>query len=71
VYFRLIFYDSFPKIEKTPCDTLSYEQADARREKAAREEPHLLPDVVSSTDKIISSYIKDAVINCSGFSFIA
>ena len=54
-----------------PRDTLSFGQADAGREKAAPKDPHLLPDVVSSTDKIISSYIKDAVINCSGFSFTA
>ena len=54
-----------------PRDTLSFGQADAGREKAAREEPHLLPDVVSSTDKIISSYIKDAVHNCAILSFIA
>ena len=54
-----------------PCDTLSLGQADAGREKAAKGEPHLLPDVVSSKDKIISSYIKDAVHNCAILSFIA
>lgn len=53
-----------------PCAALPQGQTNAGHKKAAQEEPHPLPDVVSSTDKIISSYIKDAVISCSGFSFI-
>ena len=35
-----------------PCDTLSFGQADAGRIKAAKKEPHRLPDVVSFTDGI-------------------
>ena len=37
---------------KTPCDTLSVGQADAGRIKAAKKEPHRLPDVVTFTDGI-------------------
>lgn len=45
-----------------PCAALPQGQTNAGHKKAAQEEPHPLPDVVSSTDKIISSYIKDAVL---------
>ena len=35
-----------------PCNILSLRQTDARRDKTAKEEPHLLQDVVSSIHKI-------------------
>ncbi len=52
VYFKLMRLGTFQTIEKRPCDTLSVGQADAGRIKAAKKEPHRLPDVVSFTDEI-------------------
>ena len=61
---------SFQTIKK-PRDTLSLGQADAGREKAARETPHPPADVVSSSAKINFSHLNRTAVDCPSFSSIA
>ena len=50
---------------KTPCAILSLGQAGARRKKAAKKKPHPPANAVSSSAKIIFSYLNRAAAGCS------